>query len=151
MMHRFVRLIVIGALVTVHAGCSRPFFVRPVGSLAAGLTFHFFDKLSDSRPSAVQLTDILVQRHFGSDRWATVWQLKGSARLEAVTFGKSAAGLHESSPPEPLDPTGQYRAIASATFFRMAGHAVVFFAFNLDGSVRQTEAVFSEFDPPSTR
>lgn len=127
----------------LHAGCSRPFFVRPLGSLPGSVTFQFFDKHSDAQPAAVQLTDIVVQSQTESDQWTTIWQLRGSASVAALAYGKAAAGFQESVPPVRLTQTGQYRVLASAKFFGGSGRAVVHFGFAPDGTVRESEGALS--------
>lgn len=131
--------VTVAALVCLVA-CSRPFYVKPTGRLGQAITFSFYEKAADEKPSELNITQFAVQERTGDASWTLVWGLTGKQTLSAITYGAKYDGLAEATPAKPLSQGKKYRVVvADLPRFDPAGAAVAYFVFDEHGVLAASE------------
>ena len=130
-------------IVLILAACSRSFFIKPVGHLDDSVIFHFSDSLDARTQTTLNIIEFYVQEAT-ENTWVTVWELKGEASLELITYGAKHKDLVEVVPARPLTRSGKYRAIGTElTGFNPIGYASIHFSFGEDGALLISDVPFS--------
>jgi hypothetical protein len=127
-------------LLFVQAGCSEahPYVIKPTGRLDQSVIFQFVEPSQNGKPVGVNVSWLSVQELTG-DRWVQVWELRGSRRVESITYGEPLDGLPESGPEKRLMPDSKYRLSVDGGWVNGTGQVMVWFAFDPNGAVQVIE------------
>jgi hypothetical protein len=104
------------------------FIAKATGHLGGQITFEFYDKAG--KKINANIARLTVSKRVNG-RWQAIWSLDGKRENnDAIVYGRTDAGSHETIPPQPFSSGPVYAAFASDSH---GGSAMEVFQFRKDG------------------